>query len=136
MSGGARRIERTPRRALGERVPAEGLGGGSDHAPFRRAGIPVGGLFTGASEDGPGGRPRDPCYHRRCDTIDNVDRTVLLRMARRQRQGARRAPSGEVEDQLEYGVQRQQLHALEPVRLALLGHQAGDQTANRSPPSS
>jgi aminopeptidase Y len=80
--GRARRIERTLRRALGERVPAEGLGGGSDHAPFRRAGIPVGGLFTGASEDGPSGRPRDPCYHRRCDTVDNVDRTVLLRMAR------------------------------------------------------
>jgi aminopeptidase S len=80
--GGDPRIERTLRRALGGRVPAGGLGGGSDHAPFRRAGIPVGGIFTGASEDGPGGRPRDPCYHRRCDTADNVDRGVLLRTAR------------------------------------------------------
>ena len=80
--GGAPRIERALRRAVGGRLPVEGLGGGSDHAPFKRAGIPVGGLFTGASEDGPGGRPRDPCYHRRCDTIDNVDRRVLLRMAR------------------------------------------------------
>ncbi len=70
------------RRALGGRAGATGLGGGSDHAPFRRAGIPVGGLFTGASENGPGDRPRDPCYHRRCDTIDNVDRRVLLRMTR------------------------------------------------------
>ena len=70
------------RRALSGRTPSTGLGGGSDHAPFRRAGIPVGGLFTGASGDGPGDRPRDPCYHRRCDTIDNVDRRVLLRMAR------------------------------------------------------
>jgi Zn-dependent M28 family amino/carboxypeptidase len=80
--GGAPRIERALRRALGGRVPEARLGGGSDHAPFRRAGIPVGGIFTGASEDGPGDRPRDPCYHRRCDTIDNVDRRVLLRTAR------------------------------------------------------
>ena len=79
---GAHRIERALQRALPEPAPLEGLDGGSDHAPFRRAGIPVGGLFTGASADGPGGRPRDPCYHRRCDTIDNVDRAVLLEAAR------------------------------------------------------
>ena len=31
---------------------------------------------------GPGGKPRDPCYHLACDTIDNVDLPVLLRMAK------------------------------------------------------
>ena len=80
--GAGPRVEPALRRALGGRPQSTGLGGGSDHAPFQRAGIPVGGIFTGASQDGPGGRPRDPCYHRECDTIDNVDRTVLLRAAR------------------------------------------------------
>jgi Iap family predicted aminopeptidase len=79
---GAPPIERALRRALGRRARTERLGASSDHAPFRRAGIPVGGLYTGSSERGPRGRPRDRCYHRRCDTIDNVDRRVLLEMAR------------------------------------------------------
>jgi aminopeptidase S len=65
-------------RTLG-RVPA---GGSSDHAPFAAAGVPVNGLYTGSTERGPGGRPRDPCYHLACDSLDNVDRPVLLRMAR------------------------------------------------------
>ena len=34
----------------------------SDHVAFQAAGIPVGGLFTGA------GKPWDACYHRACDT--------------------------------------------------------------------
>ena len=44
--------------------------------------MPVNGLYTGSTERGPGGRPRDPCYHLACDTLDNVNRPVLLRMAR------------------------------------------------------
>ena len=40
------------------------------------------GLYTGSSESGPGGRPRDPCYHLPCDQFGNVDPEVLLRMAR------------------------------------------------------
>ena len=62
----------------------EGLsaGGRSDHASFAEAGIPIGGLYTGSTERGPGGRSRDPCYHLPCDTLDNVDRRVLERMAR------------------------------------------------------
>jgi hypothetical protein len=79
---GAAPIERALRRALRRPARSERLGASSDHAPFRRAGIPVGGLYTGSAERGPGGRPRDPCYHRRCDTLDNVDRAVLLEMAR------------------------------------------------------
>jgi Iap family predicted aminopeptidase len=57
-------------------------GNRSDHSPFEGAGVAVNGLYTGANERGPGGRPRDPCYHLPCDGLDNVDRAVLLRMAR------------------------------------------------------
>ena len=57
-------------------------GNRSDHSPFEGEGVAVSGLYTGASERGPGGRPRDPCYHLPCDGLDNVDRAVLLRMAR------------------------------------------------------
>ena len=67
------------------------LGGASDHAPFARAGIPVGGLFTGAGGrktdaqaaafGGRAGRPYDACYHRACDTLANVSPVALDRMA-------------------------------------------------------
>jgi Zn-dependent M28 family amino/carboxypeptidase len=60
---------------------------GTDDASFNQKGIPTVGLFTGAggtkSESdanlfgGAAGRPYDPCYHRACDTIDNIDRDVL-----------------------------------------------------------
>lgn len=43
----------------------------SDHASFLAAGIPVGGLFTGA-DDG-----ADPCYHQACDRIETIDRDML-----------------------------------------------------------
>jgi Peptidase family M28/PA domain len=79
---GAPRIRRALRRALARPAGRERMGRSSDHAPFQRAGIPIGGLYTGAGERAPGGKPRDPCYHRRCDTIDNVNRGVLLEMAR------------------------------------------------------
>jgi Zn-dependent M28 family amino/carboxypeptidase len=73
---------------LTEAVQAEGLEpvpidleGRSDHAPFAEVGIRVGGLFSGADELGPGGEPHDPCYHRPCDTIENVDLKILEAMA-------------------------------------------------------
>jgi hypothetical protein len=69
-------LERLLRRLVGPRAEEESAGGSSDHAPFERAGIPVGGLFTGA------GRPHDPCYHRACDDLDNVDLRVLVEMTR------------------------------------------------------
>jgi Zn-dependent M28 family amino/carboxypeptidase len=47
----------------------------SDHASFLDAGIPVGGLFTGA-DDG-----ADPCYHQACDRLETVDRDMLGLMA-------------------------------------------------------
>ncbi|TXK39180.1 M28 family metallopeptidase [Nonomuraea sp. C10] len=62
--------------------------GRSDYGPFIEAGIPSGGLFTGAegvkTEEeaakygGTAGAAYDPCYHRACDTIDNVSTEALL----------------------------------------------------------
>jgi Peptidase family M28/PA domain len=69
-------IERLLRSLVGPGAEEENAGGNSDHAPFKRAGIPVGGLFTGA------GRPHDPCYHRACDDIDNIDMPILVEMSR------------------------------------------------------
>jgi Iap family predicted aminopeptidase len=69
-------IERMLRRLVGQKAEEENAGRNSDHAPFQRAGIPVGGLFTGA------GRPHDPCYHRACDDIDNIDMPILREMTR------------------------------------------------------
>jgi Zn-dependent M28 family amino/carboxypeptidase len=78
-------------RGQGLAVGTASLGGGSDHAPFAAAGIPVGGLYTGAGEiksrqeaerfGGTAGQPADPCYHRRCDDLGNLDLTVLDQMA-------------------------------------------------------
>jgi len=62
-----------------EGVPAAGR---SDNLPFEDAGVPVSGLYTGSEEPGPGGRPRDPCYHLPCDRLAGVDREVLLGMAK------------------------------------------------------
>ena len=57
--------------------------GASDDASFAAAGIPTGGLFTGAFMvktpeqvalfGGTEGAPYDPCYHLACDRISNVD---------------------------------------------------------------
>ena len=78
----AARIERILSDRMGVRREAKAIAGASDHVPFAEAGIPVGGVFTGASERGPGGRLRDPCYHLACDTAANVDARLLARVAR------------------------------------------------------
>lgn len=67
------------------------IGSRSDHAGFLAAGIPAGGLFTGAESaktaaefalfGGTEGQPLDPCYHRACDTLENIDWDVLEEMA-------------------------------------------------------
>ena len=64
--------------------------GRSDYAPFIEAGIPSGGLFTGAEElktpeqaalwGGRAGAPYDRCYHQACDTLANIDRLAFDRM--------------------------------------------------------
>lgn len=91
---GSAAVERALARAFASRgLPRRetGIGGSSDHAPFAAAGIPVGGLFSGAEGrksrgeaaafGGRAGRPYDPCYHRACDTLANVNRVALARMA-------------------------------------------------------
>ena len=61
--------------------------GRSDYGPFIAAGIPSGGLFTGAEGikttaeaslwGGVAGLQYDPCYHLACDTYANVNLTAL-----------------------------------------------------------
>jgi aminopeptidase S len=63
--------------------------GRSDHAPFKNAGVPVGGLFSGADYiktaaqatkwGGTSGQAFDRCYHRSCDTASNINDTALNR---------------------------------------------------------
>ncbi|WP_405601003.1 M28 family metallopeptidase [Streptomyces sp. NBC_01410] len=63
--------------------------GRSDHASFKNVGIPVGGLFTGASRTkssaqaqkwgGTAGQAFDRCYHSSCDTSANINDTALDR---------------------------------------------------------
>ena len=81
-SDGDKDLAKVLRAADGGHLGAVSVGGASDHTFFQLAGIPVNGLYTGSDEAGPGGRPRDPCYHLACDTTGNVDGAMLLRMAK------------------------------------------------------
>jgi len=66
--------------------------GRSDYGPFIENGVPAGGLATGAEviKDAAGrlkyggyaNVPYDPCYHQYCDTVENINRHVLLEMSR------------------------------------------------------
>jgi aminopeptidase Y len=68
------------------------LGGSSDHFSFDQAGIPTGGLFSGANErksedqavlfGGAANTAEDPCYHLACDTTDRIDTKLLGELAR------------------------------------------------------
>ncbi|HEX6256895.1 MAG TPA: M28 family metallopeptidase [Euzebyales bacterium] len=65
--------------------------GRSDYGPFIEAGIPAGGLFTGAEGiktqeqeeiyGGIAGEQYDQCYHLSCDTIDNLSLDALDQMS-------------------------------------------------------
>jgi Zn-dependent M28 family amino/carboxypeptidase len=65
--------------------------GRSDYFGFIEAGIPAGGLFSGAEDikseeqaaiyGGTAGEPYDACYHAACDDINNIDPVVLEQMA-------------------------------------------------------
>src|SRR5262249_33256175 len=80
---------------------------GSDDASFSQKGIPTVGLYTGASGrksekeaelfGGTAGGPHDPCYHRACDTVENINREVLeqntLALVRALRAAAASVPS-------------------------------------------
>jgi Zn-dependent M28 family amino/carboxypeptidase len=60
---------------------------GTDDASFSEKSIPTLGLYTGAGGPkseahaglfgGAAGKPYDPCYHRACDTVENINREVL-----------------------------------------------------------
>lgn len=70
-----------------EPIPFDGR---SDYVAFTNAGIPAGGIFTGAEKlktheeflmfGGTEGAPLDPCYHQACDTTNNLNLTVLGEM--------------------------------------------------------
>jgi Zn-dependent M28 family amino/carboxypeptidase len=65
--------------------------GRSDYGPFIAAGIPAGGLFTGAegiktaaqaaTYGGTAGVAYDHCYHQACDTINNLNTKALSEMS-------------------------------------------------------
>jgi Zn-dependent M28 family amino/carboxypeptidase len=73
---------------LNEPTPFNGR---SDYGPFITAGIPAGGLFTGAEGlktaqqaidyGGSAGTQYDPCYHLACDTYANNSNTALDQMS-------------------------------------------------------
>lgn len=70
-----------------ETEPSAETNGRSDHASFEDAGIPVGGLFSGAGETmteeqaskwgGTAGEPYDKCYHSECDDLSNINEEAL-----------------------------------------------------------
>ncbi|MFC4913205.1 M28 family peptidase [Actinomadura gamaensis] len=67
-------------------VPSE-FNGRSDYGPFLEAGIPAGGIDTGAEGiktaaeaklfGGQAGKPYDACYHAKCDRITNINWGLL-----------------------------------------------------------
>ncbi|MBW4721416.1 M28 family metallopeptidase [Saccharothrix obliqua] len=90
---GSAQLQQLLQAAFSGKVATEltSVGGRSDHAAFARAGIPVGGLFTGAESTktsaqatkwgGQAGVAFDRCYHRSCDTTANIENTSLDRMS-------------------------------------------------------
>jgi Zn-dependent M28 family amino/carboxypeptidase len=64
--------------------------GRSDYGAFIEAGIPAGGLFSGAEGvktaeqatvyGGTAGAPYDPCYHQACDTVNNLSTKALFEL--------------------------------------------------------
>jgi Zn-dependent M28 family amino/carboxypeptidase len=81
-SGFIEQLLREPLERDGIEAKDTALNGRSDYQAFMDAGIPVGGLFTGAEQakspseeevfGGTADEAYDPCYHQACDTIDNV----------------------------------------------------------------
>ncbi len=84
-------VLQAPFAAIGVPTELTSVGGRSDHAAFARAGIPIGGLFTGAEVTktsaqaqkwgGTAGQAFDRCYHASCDTTANINVTALDRNA-------------------------------------------------------
>lgn len=87
---GSAGIERTlvsALRAAGITPRDTSFEGSSDYDGFTRAGIPAGGVFTGAETKmtdteaelwgGTANEPFDPNYHQKTDTLDRIDRAAL-----------------------------------------------------------
>ncbi len=87
---GSAGIERTLTRYLqdaGEPAEDTSFDGRSDYDGFTLAGIPAGGLFSGAEEEkmpeqaerwgGEAGQPFDPNYHKKDDDLAHIDRTAM-----------------------------------------------------------
>jgi Zn-dependent M28 family amino/carboxypeptidase len=76
--------------SIGRETEPTAFDGRSDYDAFVAAGIPAGGLFTGAEDimtaeqaakwDGEAGVAFDPCYHAACDDLDNINLTALDEM--------------------------------------------------------
>jgi Zn-dependent M28 family amino/carboxypeptidase len=74
-----------------ERSGGRRRGFGSDDSSFAEKEIPTLGLYSGAGETkseahaaqfgGTAERPFDPCYHKACDDLSNIDRGALERMS-------------------------------------------------------
>lgn len=74
-------------KTAGKAAQDTGFDGRSDYDGFTMAGIPAGGLFSGAEEEkspqqaglwgGTPNAPFDPNYHKPTDTLDHIDRTAL-----------------------------------------------------------
>jgi Zn-dependent M28 family amino/carboxypeptidase len=74
-------------KSAGKTAEDTGFDGRSDYDGFTLAGIPAGGLFSGAEEEmspqqatlwgGKANAPFDPNYHKPTDTLDHVDRTAM-----------------------------------------------------------
>lgn len=87
---------------------ATAFDGRSDYGPFIWAGIPAGGLFTGAEGTktdaqaetfgGQADAPFDACYHQACDTRENIDEVLFLEMARAAAAATERLAGGGVLD--------------------------------------
>ncbi len=97
---GSAQIEKTFERyfdSVGEPFKGTDFSGRSDYGPFIAAGIPSGGLFTGAEGiktaaeaaiwGGTAGQQYDPCYHLACDTYRQQQRP------RARRELGRRSPT-------------------------------------------
>jgi Zn-dependent M28 family amino/carboxypeptidase len=76
--------------SIGRQSEPTAFDGRSDYDAFVAAGIPAGGLFTGAEDikteeqqekwGGTAGDAFDPCYHQSCDTFENVNLVALDEM--------------------------------------------------------
>jgi Zn-dependent M28 family amino/carboxypeptidase len=74
-------------KSAGKQAEDTDFDGRSDYDAFTKAGIPSGGLFSGAEENktaaqaalwgGEADKPFDPNYHQKTDTFDHIDRTSL-----------------------------------------------------------